>query len=141
MCLGGATRPEPETMDEKKAAASMGEEASDLCKEMFGRVSDYLSGELAATESEYQLLRRLNQISLAKYADMSELAGRLNEVAQRLNDKCESIDPFCRTGLISLFFLSRVASAILRADRPGGGERERAGTDCLPPRCVLQAAG
>ena len=68
----------------------MDEEATDLCKEMFGSVSDYLSGELAATESEYQLLRRLNQISLAKYADMTELAGRLNEVAQRLNDKCES---------------------------------------------------
>lgn len=78
-------------MDEGKAVASVDEEASDLCKEMFGRVSDYLSGELAATESEYQLLRQLNQISLAKYADMTELSGRLNEVAQRLNDKCEPL--------------------------------------------------
>lgn len=41
-----------------------------------------------ATSEEYQLLQRLNQMTIAKYSDMTSLAGRLNEVSQRLIDKC-----------------------------------------------------
>ena len=42
-----------------------------------------------ATSEEYQLLQRLNQMTLNKYQDMTALASRLNDVSQRLNDKCE----------------------------------------------------
>ena len=45
---------------------------------------------IAVTSEEYKLLHRLNQVTIAKYQDMTALAGRLNEVSQRLNDKCKS---------------------------------------------------
>ena len=80
---------------EEGGRGGMEEETRVLCKDMFERVSEYLSGELASTEGEYQLLRRLNQITLAKYADMTALAGRLNQVAGGLNDKCECCVPLC----------------------------------------------
>jgi len=41
------------------------------------------------TVEEYQLLLKLNQMTIAKYSDMTALATRLNDVSQRLNDKCE----------------------------------------------------
>lgn len=41
------------------------------------------------TSEEYKLLQRLNQMTIAKYQDMTALAGRLNDVSQRLNDKCK----------------------------------------------------
>ena len=44
----------------------------------------------AVTSEEYKLLERLNQVSIAKYQDMTALAGRLNHVSQRLSDKCKS---------------------------------------------------
>lgn len=58
-------------------------------RDMFEKITDYLNGELAATSEEYQLLQRLNQMTLNKYQDMTALASRLNEVSQRLNDKCK----------------------------------------------------
>ena len=41
------------------------------------------------TCEEYDLLLRLNQITIAKYNDMAKLSGGLTEVAQRLNEKCK----------------------------------------------------
>lgn len=67
----------------------------EVCREMFEKVTEYLNGELAVTVEEYQLLLRLNQMSLAKYSDMSALARRLNEVSQRLSDKFVSLQPYC----------------------------------------------
>lgn len=65
------------------------------CRDMFEKVAEYLNGELAATSEEYELLRRLNQMTLNKYQDMTALASRLNEVSQRLNDKFVALQPYC----------------------------------------------
>lgn len=90
-----------ETVEEKEEdaaqivspKASVGEEKisshNAQCHDMFEKIADYLNGELAATSEEYQLLQRLNQMTLNKYQDMTALASRLNEVSQRLNDKCK----------------------------------------------------
>ena len=43
---------------------------------------------LSVTSEEYQLLLRLNQMTVAKYSDMTSLAGRLNQVSEKLNEKC-----------------------------------------------------
>ena len=48
----------------------------------------------SVTSEEYKLLHRLNQVTIAKYQDMTALAGRLNEVSQRLNEKCKLIHTF-----------------------------------------------
>ena len=42
------------------------------------------------TGEEYQLLVRLNQMTMVKYSDMTALSARLNVVSDRLNEKCES---------------------------------------------------
>ena len=39
------------------------------------------------TSEEYSLLHRLNQVSIAKYQDMTALTTTLNHQSQRLNDK------------------------------------------------------
>ena len=41
------------------------------------------------TSEEYQLLLRLNQMTIAKYSDMTSLAGRLNQVSEKLSEKCK----------------------------------------------------
>ena len=43
------------------------------------------------------MLHRLNQVTIAKYQDMTALAGRLNEVSQRLNEKCKLIHNLTQT--------------------------------------------
>ena len=42
----------------------------------------------SVTSEEYSLLHRLNQVSIAKYQDMTALATTLNHQSQRLNDRC-----------------------------------------------------
>ena len=37
---------------------------------------------------------RLNQMTIAKYSDMTSLAGRLNLVSKKLNEKCESLKTY-----------------------------------------------
>ena len=41
------------------------------------------------TCEEYDLLLRLNQVTIAKYNDMTTIASGLADVSQRLNDKCK----------------------------------------------------
>ena len=111
--------------------ASKNEETKEICADMFNKVSEYINGELSgdhlashllvitdnthtystitATSEEYDLLLRLNQITIAKYADMAKLAGGLTDVADRLNDKCEhysllnlSLPPFPHCPVSSL---------------------------------------
>ena len=48
-----------------------------------------LSLHASVTSEEYSLLHRLNQVSIAKYQDMTALATTLNHQSQRLNDKCK----------------------------------------------------
>lgn len=43
----------------------------------------------SVTSEEYQLLLRLNQMTVAKYSDMTSLAGRLNQVSEKLQEKCK----------------------------------------------------
>ena len=43
------------------------------------------------TCEEYDLLLRLNQITIAKYSDMGKLAGGLTDVSKRLNEKCKFV--------------------------------------------------
>ena len=96
----------------------MSPEYKEIARDMFEKITEYLNGELAgakatgclghdkcvcsyiicacflrtATSEEYQLLHRLNQMTIAKYSDMTSLASRLNEVSERLNDKCKLVE-------------------------------------------------
>lgn len=55
--------------------------------------SDIYISLSTVTSEEYKLLHRLNQVTIAKYEDMTALAGRFNEVSQRLNEKCKIKEP------------------------------------------------
>ena len=46
---------------------------------------------ILVTCEEYDLLLRLNQITIAKYSDMGKLAGGLTDVSKRLNEKCKFV--------------------------------------------------
>ena len=85
----------------------MEEKHKELALDMFKKITEYLNGELAGklsmkpvvcfdmfppppvTSEEYQLLLRLNQMTIAKYSDMTSLAARLNQVSDKLKEKCE----------------------------------------------------
>ena len=56
---------------------------------------------LSVASEEYKLLHRLNQVTIAKYQDMTALTGRLNEISQRLNEKCK-----LKSNNVFLFFYS-----------------------------------
>ncbi|XP_003389556.1 PREDICTED: biogenesis of lysosome-related organelles complex 1 subunit 2-like [Amphimedon queenslandica] len=75
--------------DEKK------EKTRELTRDMFDKVADYVNGELAMTCEEYDLLLRLNQVTIAKYNDMTTIASGLADVSQRLNDKFVSLQQYC----------------------------------------------
>lgn len=68
------------------------------------------------TSEEYQLLLRLNQMTIAKYSDMTALAGRLNQVSQQLNEKCKQLCVHTKTscdGRHTSFPCSPVSAALL----------------------------
>ena len=98
------------------------------------------------TSEEYKLLHRLNQVTIAKYQDMTALAGRLNEVSKGLNDKCKMISLSLSLSLSSIaypsFSLSScISTAILWSDRPGRDECQCSWADGLPAGCILQKTG
>lgn len=73
----------------------MEEQHKEMAMDMFQKITEYLNGELAITSEEYQLLLRLNQMTMAKYSDMTALASRLNVVSNKLNEKFLSLQPYC----------------------------------------------
>lgn len=108
--------------DSTSSAIAPTEEMEDKHKElvmdMFEKITEYLNGELAGkdinlfgglylgyfppvTSEEYELLLRLNQMTVAKYSDMTSLAGRLNQVSQKLHEKCEFCHGLVRDSCIS----------------------------------------
>ncbi|XP_065836949.1 biogenesis of lysosome-related organelles complex 1 subunit 2-like [Oscarella lobularis] len=84
--------------EEETAEACATEDEShrifDLCEDMFEKAAAYLRGELSSTADEYQLLERLNRLTIAKYADMANLAENLSATMTDVNHKYQNLEPY-----------------------------------------------
>ncbi|KYR00965.1 biogenesis of lysosome-related organelles complex-1 [Tieghemostelium lacteum] len=62
--------------------------------EMFTKVTNYLKGELSTTVSDYNLLIQMNNITSAKYHDMTEVTKGLSLFMGDLKVKYEEFQPY-----------------------------------------------
>ncbi|EGG18344.1 biogenesis of lysosome-related organelles complex-1 [Cavenderia fasciculata] len=62
--------------------------------EMFTKVSKYLSGELATTLADYNLLVQMNNVTSAKYHDMTEITKGLTLYMNDLKIQYEQFQPY-----------------------------------------------
>ncbi|XP_034237880.1 biogenesis of lysosome-related organelles complex 1 subunit 2 [Thrips palmi] len=67
---------------------------SRLATTMFQKTSDYLFGELTATQEDYRLLETMNQATIAKYSDMKQISGNISRTMADLNEKYMSLQPY-----------------------------------------------
>eukprot|EP00954_Amorphochlora_amoebiformis_P030098 1394124-Amorphochlora_amoeboformis.AAC.1 len=63
-------------------------EEEKLNKDLFKKLSEYMSAEVSASTHEYQLMGKLNLIVANRYKGMQEKAAKLNEFLRGLDEKC-----------------------------------------------------
>lgn len=61
-----------------------------LATTLFEKTSDYLHGELTATNDHYILLQRINELAITKYADLRQITVNLNKTVDDYNVMYES---------------------------------------------------
>ncbi|XP_023933153.1 biogenesis of lysosome-related organelles complex 1 subunit 2-like, partial [Lingula anatina] len=74
-------------VDSSSALPPPPQEVSDLCKETFDKMSDYLMGELTMTVEDYSLLEQMNKVTMNKYFEMKQMTANISTAMQELNDK------------------------------------------------------
>ncbi|KAM4636237.1 biogenesis of lysosome-related organelles complex 1 subunit 2 isoform 1-T4 [Discoglossus pictus] len=67
---------------------------NELCKDMFSKMSCYLTGELIATSEDYKLLENINKLTCLKYMEMKDIAGNISRNLKDLNKKYASLQPY-----------------------------------------------
>ncbi|XP_069476173.1 biogenesis of lysosome-related organelles complex 1 subunit 2 [Ambystoma mexicanum] len=66
---------------------------NELCKDMFTKMSTYLSGELTATSEDYKLLEKMNKLTCLKYMEMKDIAINISRNLKDLNQNYASLQP------------------------------------------------
>jgi len=66
---------------------------SRLANTMFQKTSEYLQEELTATHEDYRLLERMNQETIAKYAELKNISTNVAQSLDLLNQKYKKIQP------------------------------------------------
>ncbi|XP_069836522.1 biogenesis of lysosome-related organelles complex 1 subunit 2 isoform X1 [Dendropsophus ebraccatus] len=67
---------------------------NELCRDMFSKMSCYLTGELIATSEDYKLLENMNKLTCLKYMEMKDIAGNISRNLKDLNKKYASLQPY-----------------------------------------------
>ncbi|XP_038613857.1 biogenesis of lysosome-related organelles complex 1 subunit 2 [Tachyglossus aculeatus] len=66
---------------------------TELCKDMFGKMATYLTGELTATSEDYKLLENMNKLTSLKYLEMKDIAVNISRNLKDLNQKYAALQP------------------------------------------------
>ncbi|GAB5365398.1 hypothetical protein AAMO2058_001054400 [Amorphochlora amoebiformis] len=69
-------------------------EEEKLNKDLFKKLSEYMSAEVSASTHEYQLMGKLNLIVANRYKGMQEKAAKLNEFLRGLDEKYKKLEPY-----------------------------------------------
>ncbi|XP_075697553.1 biogenesis of lysosome-related organelles complex 1 subunit 2 isoform X1 [Rhinoderma darwinii] len=67
---------------------------NELCRDMFSKMSCYLTGELIATSEDYKLLENMNKLTCLKYMEMKDISGNISRNLKDLNKKYASLQPY-----------------------------------------------
>jgi len=65
-----------------------------LCIDMFSKISQYMSSEVATTLEDYKLLERMNVVTMEKYDSMLEMAKSTGNNLHSLNQKLSDLQPY-----------------------------------------------
>ncbi|KAL9962876.1 hypothetical protein ACROYT_G032026 [Oculina patagonica] len=85
---------EPSGIDKPQASGAEVLSLKDCCREAFGKITEYLNGELAGSIQDYVLLEKLNKLTVTKYSEMSNTAKTLITVMEELDKKYKSLEPY-----------------------------------------------
>lgn len=66
----------------------------ECCRDAFGKMTQYLRGELAGSLEDYILLEKLNKLTVDKYAEMSDTAKTLITAMEELDKKYKGLEPY-----------------------------------------------
>ncbi|KAJ8673204.1 hypothetical protein QAD02_004466 [Eretmocerus hayati] len=66
---------------------------SRLANTMFQKTSEYLQEELTATHEDYKLLERINEETIAKYAELKTISSNVSQSLDLLNQKYKRLQP------------------------------------------------
>ncbi|XP_067646449.1 biogenesis of lysosome-related organelles complex 1 subunit 2 [Eurosta solidaginis] len=69
---------------------------SRLATKMFRKTEEYISNELNAPLEDYKLLEEMNKATVAKYADMQQIAENLNVSTNELSIKFQQLVPLMK---------------------------------------------
>merc|ERR1719228_3262012 len=64
-----------------------------LASTMFSKTADWIAGELEITSAEYQLLEKMNRVTLTKYTDMRQVTQNVSKGVVDLNSKYVELQP------------------------------------------------
>ncbi|KAF2070081.1 hypothetical protein CYY_008607 [Polysphondylium violaceum] len=70
------------------------EDLQHMTGEMFTKVTNYLNGELSTTVADYNLLIQMNNVTAAKYQDMTNQTKGLSLFMSDLKSKYEEFQPY-----------------------------------------------
>ncbi|XP_054238388.1 biogenesis of lysosome-related organelles complex 1 subunit 2 isoform X2 [Indicator indicator] len=84
--------PAVETAEEAKEPPEA--DINELCKDMFSKMSTYLTGELTATSEDYKLLENMNKLTSLKYLEMKDIAINISRNLKDLNQKYAALQPY-----------------------------------------------
>lgn len=69
-------------------------ELKDLCRNMFGKLENYLKGEVANSVEDYSLLERMNRSTSYKYQEMLKVATTVGQSMHEINNKFSDLRPY-----------------------------------------------
>ncbi|XP_068937025.1 biogenesis of lysosome-related organelles complex 1 subunit 2-like [Petaurus breviceps papuanus] len=67
---------------------------TELCQDMFSKMTTYLTGKLTATSEDYKLLENMNKLTSLKYLEMKDIAVNISRNLKHLNQKYAALQPY-----------------------------------------------
>jgi biogenesis of lysosome-related organelles complex 1 subunit 2 len=65
-----------------------------LASVMFSKTADWITGELASTSAEYELLEKMNRVTITKYSDMKQITENVSKGVIELNSRYQELVPY-----------------------------------------------
>ncbi|CAH2322032.1 biogenesis of lysosome-related organelles complex 1 subunit 2 [Pelobates cultripes] len=89
-----ASQDDPTVETAEEAVEPPEADINELCKDMFNKMSCYLTGELLATCEDYKLLENMNKLTCLKYMEMKDISENISRNLKDLNKTYASLQPY-----------------------------------------------
>ncbi|XP_063302283.1 biogenesis of lysosome-related organelles complex 1 subunit 2-like [Pelobates fuscus] len=88
-----ASQDDPTVETAEEAVEPPEADINELCKDMFNKMSCYLTGELLATCEDYKLLENMNKLTCLKYMEIKDISENIRNLKD-LNKTYASLQPY-----------------------------------------------